>query len=241
MPPTGGTYVLAKDVFPDGQVRLSSAASVYVDPDYGDAEVSSEVVMGDAAYDSAYRMEGGQVVEGSLRRVGGGWASFTALEKSYYQASDGFRRTEIYGLRGDGTLFRWEGGWQHKTSAPGFAAVKSMALISKTRTYDTFLANTRGGALYTIHIPTTSPMKPVVRLVRRSTWQNFETMVAAKCGQYGTLLFGLDKQTGKGHLYAVGHANGLATVIQSRGEVTTIFTDPVYFHMTRLDEQLFGE
>ncbi|TCC30789.1 hypothetical protein [Kribbella speibonae] len=241
MPPTGGTSVLAEDVFPDGQVRLSSAVSVYVDPDYGSAEASSAVVMGDAAYNSAYRMEGGQVVEGGLDRVGGGWASFKVLEKSYYRAADGFERTETYGLRGDGTLFRWDRGWQHKTSAPGFAAVKSMALISKTRTYDTFLANTRGGALYTIHIPTTAPMKPVVRLVRRSTWQNFETMVAAKCGRYGTLLFGLDKQTGKGYLYAVGHANGLATVIQSRGEVATTYTDPVYFHMTRPDEELFGE
>ena len=28
-----------------------------------------------------------------------------------------------------------------------------MALISETKTYDTFLANTRGGALYTIRIP----------------------------------------------------------------------------------------
>jgi hypothetical protein len=232
---------MTKDVFPDGQVRISSAAIVYVDPDSGIAEVSSEVVMGDAAYDSAYRMAAGEILEGGLRRVGGGWASFTALEKSYYQASAGFGRTNIYGLRGDGTLFRWDRGWQHKTSAPGFAAVKSMALISKTRTYDTFLANTRGGALYTIHIPTTAPMKPVVRLVRSSTWQNFETMVAAKCGLSGTLLFGLDKQTGKGHLYAVGHANGLTTVIQSRGEVTSTFTDPVYFHMTHLDEQLFGE
>ncbi|MER7248709.1 hypothetical protein [Kribbella sp. NPDC000426] len=36
-----------------------------------------------------------------------------------------------------------------------------MTLISKAAAYDTFLANTRGGALYTIHIPVNNAMKPV--------------------------------------------------------------------------------
>jgi hypothetical protein len=31
------------------------------------------------------------------------------------------------------------------------------------------------------------------------------------------------------YLYAVGHANGAATVIQSRGPVPGTFDDPVYF------------
>ena len=104
-----------------------------------------------------------------------------------------------------------------------------MALISKTPTYDTFLANTRGGALYTIRIPITSPMKPIVTKVRAGTWQGFETLIADKCGNYGTLLLGIDKDTKKGYLYAVGHANGLSTVIQSRGQVPGTFDDPVDF------------
>jgi hypothetical protein len=49
------------------------------------------------------------------------------------------------------------------------------------------------------------------------------------CGQYGTLLLGIDKDTKKGYLYAVGHANGLSTVIQSRGQVPGTFDDPVDF------------
>ena len=78
-----------------------------------------------------------------------------------------------------------------------------MALISKSKTYDTFLANTRGGALYTIHIPMTAPMKPVVKLVRRSTWQGFEAMLAQNCGK-GTALVGIDKDTRSGSTPSAG-------------------------------------
>jgi hypothetical protein len=119
-----------------------------------------------------------------------------------------------------------------------------MALISQTATYDTFLANTRGGALYTIRLPRTSAMKPVVKRVRDSTWQGFDALIAEKCGQYGTLLLGIDKDTQSGYLYAVGHANGTATVIQGLGKVPATFPDPVNFrHVTgpRTAPLLFGE
>ena len=82
---------------------------------------------------------------------------------------------------------------------------------SRTSTYDTLLVNTRGGALYTVRVPLSSPMKPVVKVVRTSTWQGFETLNANRCGQYGSLLLGIDKDTKSAHLYAVGHANGTAT------------------------------
>jgi hypothetical protein len=119
-----------------------------------------------------------------------------------------------------------------------------MTLISQTRTYDTFLANTRGGALYTIHIPNTSPMKPVVKLVRRSTWQVFESLVAQRCGQSGTLVAGIDKDTKTGYLYAIGHGNGLATVIQNRGKIPVTLDDQVFFHWTNDNDTVtppFGE
>ena len=166
-----------------------------------------------------------------LQRVGGGWTNFTALEVSQYEAAGSPARTTAYGLRNDGTLFRWNvvlRTWSRTGSAGGFASVKSMALISKTRSYDTFLANTRGGALYTIRIPTTSPMKPIVKPVRTRTWQGFEKLVASKCGQYGTLLLGIDKDTKTGYLYADGHANGTSTVINGLGKVQGTFADPVY-------------
>lgn len=244
VPPTATSRgIVARDVYPDGQPRLSTSASL-IDINGVATRVDARVVMGNALYDSTYTYteDGSPVSNVKLTRVGGGWGSFTAIERSSYATPDGsFTRSNMYGLRGDGVLFRWTGTWGSRTSAPGFAAVKSMVLISETRTYDTFLANTRGGALYTIHLPTTSPMKPVVKLVRRSTWQVFEAMLAAKCGRYGTLLLGIDKDTKAAYLYAVGHASGLATVIQGRGKVPGAFADPVYFRWTFFGDQLFGE
>jgi hypothetical protein len=171
----------------------------------------------------------------SLRRIGGGWSKFTFLETSEYESPDGqtpkIYHSNAYALRHDGVLFRWnlDNGWKATGSYAGFAAVKTMTLIAKTKTYDTFLANTRGGALYTIRIPLTSPLKPIVKQVRTRTWQGFETLSAMGCGQYGTLLLGIDKDTKTGYLYAVGHANGLSTVIQSRGPVPGTFDDPDSF------------
>jgi hypothetical protein len=72
-------------------------------------------------------------------------------------------------------------------------------------------------------------MKPIVTPVRTRTWQGFETLSAMACGKNGTLLLGIDKDTKTANLYAVGHANGLSTVIQSRGVVPGTFDDPVYF------------
>ncbi|TCN35810.1 hypothetical protein EV644_11465 [Kribbella orskensis] len=45
--------------------------------------------------------------------------------------------------------------------------------------------NLRGGTLYTVRIPTSSPMKPVVKIVRSGTWQGFESLIAEKCGTQG--------------------------------------------------------
>ena len=103
-----------------------------------------------------------------------------------------------------------------------------MALISETKTYDTFLANTRGGALYTIRIPRTSPLKPIVTPIRTSTWQGFEALVAEKCGNQSTLLTAIDKDTGSAYLYAVGHTNGTATAIKGLGKLPGTYKDPVY-------------
>jgi hypothetical protein len=72
-------------------------------------------------------------------------------------------------------------------------------------------------------------MKPIVTPVRTRTWQGFETLSAMACGKNGTLLLGIDKDSKTANLYAVGHANGLSTVIQSRGVVPGTFDDPVYF------------
>ncbi|TCC18339.1 hypothetical protein E0H92_11720 [Kribbella speibonae] len=164
-----------------------------------------------------------------------GMGDFTQLARSGYPKGADPSREYLYGLRGD-VLFRWKtdkvNGFQPLGSYAGFSAVKTMTLISQTATYDTLLATTKAGALYTIHIPVTSPMKPVVKVVRASTWQGFEAIVAEKCGTQSTLLAAIDRDSGSAYLYAVGHANGTATVIQNLGKVPGTFNDPIYFLRT---------
>nr|WP_238350758.1 hypothetical protein [Kribbella shirazensis] len=228
-PPTmTGPATVGPSVFPAGQVRLSSTFEA--EPNIGGIDRTGYVVQGDALYLRSYNFSDGI---DQTKRIGGGWTNFTALEVSHFEYTAGrISHWLAYGLRNDGTLFRWQvsgAGWRSAGSATGFGAVKSMALISKTTTYDTFLANTRSGALYTIRIPITSPMKPIVTKVRAGTWQGFEAMIANKCGNYGTLLLGIDKDTKTGHLYAVGHANGTSTVINGLGKVNGTFPDPVNF------------
>lgn len=242
-PPTDpGVGVVIKDLYPDGQARFSAA--MVQEPVPSGLRVHGYVVLGSALFGTGYDSDVPESV--SVRRIGGGWGPFVALHEARYAPYAGTHyRTNEYGLRNDGVLFRWtttDGFWRNVTSAPGFASVKSMTLISKTQTYDTFLANLKGGSLYTIRIPTTAPMKPVVKLVRASTWQGFETMVAEKCGTQSTLLVGIDKDTSSAYLYAVSHAQGTSTVIRSLGKVPGTFDAPVYFRWATLDfDELFGE
>jgi len=249
-PPTAQEKTRYTDIYLDGQPRLSSLiGNELVLPSPG-RTYYGHVVIGSGLYSSYYIVkEDGEVDRSQALndRIGGGWGDVTFLEASYPKDPDPYAVVHHYSLHGDGTLTRWDakgGFWSNPKSAGGFAAVKTMALISQTATYDTFLANTRGGALYTIRLPRTSPMKPVVKKLRDSTWQGFDALIAEKCGQYGTLLLGIDKDTQSGYLYAVGHANGTATVIQGLGKVPATFADQVYFrHVTepRSGPLLFGE
>lgn len=244
-PPTrtnGG--VVAPGLFKD-PVRLSS--SMFTSPDPAGVYVGGHVIMGGKMAYSGYVFAPGRAFDPKsiVREVySSDYSDIVAFETSRYREGTSARGA-TYGLRADGVLLRWTsipGDWRVTGASPGFASVKSMALISKTRTYDTFLANTRGGALYTIHIPTTSPMKPVVKPVRTRTWQGFEFLIAQKCGKQGTLLLGIDKDTHSAYLYAVGHANGTATVIQGLGKVPGTFNDPAYFRWaTATNDPLVGE
>ncbi|MFI5695254.1 hypothetical protein ACIA58_25605 [Kribbella sp. NPDC051586] len=242
---------MAKQPFA-GTVALSS--EWVWDNDQGDngedTALYGAVVTGGVLYDGAMLVEtgsGGKIVSNHMDRIGGGWSNFRTLNKSW--SSDGGSSYRTYALRNDGVLYRWfvsdvngKSAWRAAGSYPGFASVKAVALISRTSTYDTLLATTRGGALYTIRIPLSSPMKPVVKAVRTSTWQGFESLLTTRCGQYGTLLLGVDKDTGSAYLYAVGHANGTATVINSLGKVPGTFSDPVnYSWANYFDPPLNGE
>lgn len=220
-----------------GPVRLASTATRLA---YGHGlDLAGWAVSGDRAYHWYYTLTNEGEIDPGMPRgaqpVGGGWSAYKALEVAQFAAKGATTRNTAYGLSGDGTLRRWSfdpnipSRFRATGSAPGFAAVKSMALISKTATYDMFLANTRGGALYTVRIPVGSPMKPVVKPVRTRTWQGFEKLVATKCGQYGTFLVGIDFDTRTAYQYAVGHANGTATVIVGLGRRAGTFPARAYF------------
>lgn len=242
--------VVAQGIHPAGQPRLTSRWEYAPAEEGGSVSHEAVIALGNVLYDSGYLVpRGGGTPYKYQTVIGGGWGPFTAVEHSEYTVAGRQLRVTDYGLRSDGTLFRWNvtstdgKKVRHPSgSASGFGAVKSMALFSQTATYDTFLVNLRGGGLYTVRIPTTSPMKPIVKKVRTSTWQGFETMLTARCGNYGSLLLGIDKDTGSGYLYAVGHATGASTVIQGLGKVPGTFTDPVNFTWhSYSDPLLFGE
>lgn len=235
-PPGVSTDRVESDkLFAGKNVRLTS--SMKYDGDYEDGSSRyGYMVFGSDMYMVKYLTDLEGNVEGELAtaKVGGGWGNYIAFESSELHLNGAHQRTTQYGLRSDGVLTRWtiDGGgvWRNTGAVKGYAAVKSLALISQTKTYDTFLANTRGGRLYTIHIPTSVPLKPVVKIVRTSTWQGFESLQAARCGKTGVTLLGIDKDTKAGYLYVVGHANGTKTVIKGLGKVRPTFNDPVTFN-----------
>jgi hypothetical protein len=249
-PVTAGTPVVRPtNLYPDGAARLPSSLGFEPVVPAGEQR-GGFVVLGDRMYDTGYTLDGsGGTVPGSigLRLIGGGWApNYRYFDRSIYYGSTSVRQN-AYTLVGF-ALARWTvsptGAWRNYTSFKGFTSVKTMALISQTSTYDTFLANTYGGALYTIRVYTSGSAAPVVKKVRSSTWQNFDSLVAVKCGSQSTLLLGIDKETKAGYLYAVGHANGTATLIRGLGKVPATFGDPSYFRFfadTPESGHLFGE
>lgn len=248
-PSAGPRRVGPKDLYPDGQARLPS--SVRHEPVVPAGEERQGLtVVGPRMYRTLYRTDGTgtAVVPGSVSQtlIAGGWTDdYKYVERSEYSGTS-FSRENVYALAIDplnGLIVRWtvaDTGWRSRTAFPGFKAVKTMALIGQGPRYDTFLATTNGGALYTVQVPTGAG-KPVVTKVRTSTWQGFETLIAEKCGNYGTLLLGIDKNTGAGYLYAVGHANGAATVIKGLGKVPTTFpAADSYFRYAAANTHLNG-
>ncbi|MFD7160867.1 hypothetical protein ACFV9C_40215 [Kribbella sp. NPDC059898] len=238
----GAPHVGPKALFPVDQVRLASSVGWEPDPPSGMANSGYLTIVNDV-YRFRYVTDvtTGQLDPTSFEKtkVGGGW-----IHQTYFENS----ANHTYALEGN-VITRWtvEGSvWRNKATYTGFSAVKTMALLSQTRTYDTFLANTRGGALYTIRIPSSGA--PVVKKVRTATWQKFETLVAERCGKQSTLLLAIDKDTRVGYLYAVSHANGAATVIKGLGQVGGQLAAPedkAYFRYypssTEADALLYGE
>ena len=140
-PITSQVLRVRENIYPDGQVRLSGVMATDPDIPVYDSLVSGWVVMGSTMYQSGYRVELDGAVKPEnigLAPVGSGWGQMTAFETVRYyppNPNNVYGVTNQYALRADGTLFRWTMAgnlWSNKQSAPGFAAVKTMALISQT-------------------------------------------------------------------------------------------------------------
>ncbi|MET9271526.1 hypothetical protein [Kribbella sp. NPDC003557] len=210
---------------------------------------SGLTVMSGALYSSSFVVDGQSQLDPHYPhnnlRIGGGWSNYRWIEQSVLQPANAGQpaRTLLYGQRTDGITLRWisEGaGWRSTGGAGGLSTVKGIALIGRSATSETFLANTRGGSLVTVTWPTKYNAGPTSRVVRSSTWQGFEQLIATKCGATGTLLLGIDRDTKSGYLYAVGHANGTGTVIKSLGKVPLTFSDPQYFRIAPKYDVLNG-
>ncbi|MFF0270984.1 hypothetical protein [Kribbella sp. NPDC004536] len=230
--PSASTRLLGPaNLYPDGQAHLPTAVRTELVVPAGQ-ERTGLVAIGPRMYATSYLTDGTgtSVVPGTVKQtlIGGGWDDLHKYVELSRSGAGGIVRSNVYALINqftDGLIARWTvtpSGWKYYTTFGGFKSVKTMVLIGQGSTYDLFLATTNGGALYTVKVPTGAG-KPLVTKIRTSTWQGFETLIAEKCGSYGTLLLGIDKDTGTGYLYAVGHANGTATVIKGLGKVPTTF------------------
>ncbi|MEV6410326.1 hypothetical protein [Kribbella sp. NPDC051718] len=158
-------------------------------------------------------------------KVGPGWASFKSIATSNHSV-DAPSHAYLYGLNTNGRLYRYAkngAGYKALGSFGGFASFKAMTVISETQTYDTLLMTTKAGALYTIHIPITAKATPAVKLIRKSGWAAYESLVVEGCNSGGSLVVAIDHDTDSGYQYAFGHANGAATPITSYGKIPVVF------------------
>ncbi|HEY3557042.1 MAG TPA: hypothetical protein VGL05_06255 [Kribbella sp.] len=244
---SAGTLVSTPGVYDTPYAVIQPTSFTAVPAGSGRTTRSGKVVWG-AGYlmQSTYTVDSDGKLDGTpvFRRIGNGWGG-RFLIQSQYKASASSRptRTMLYQQDQYGLFGRWTdvgNGLRNTGYVTGMSTMKSFALIATTPTYDMFLANNRAGALYTVKIPTSVPLRPIITPVRASTWQGFEQLVAAPCGQYGTLLLGIDRDTHTGYLYAVGHAAGTATVIKGLGRVPLTFDDTDYFRFTPAYDPLNG-
>jgi hypothetical protein len=205
-----------------------------------------KIVIGGYLYDSsAIVRSDGSLMAGSavLKKYGGGWGG-RFLVQARYKASAASKptRTTLYQQDASGRLGRWTdvgAGFRNTGYVTGLSTMKAFALIATTATYDMFLVNNRAGGLYTLKIPTTSPLKPVATPVRTSSWQIFEKMIAAPCGT-GSIVLAMDRDNGTYYIYSVGHANGSKTVIKNLGKVKLNWGDFDQFRFAPAYDPLNG-
>ncbi|TCC62136.1 hypothetical protein E0H73_15610 [Kribbella pittospori] len=176
-------------------------------------------------------------------KLGTGWTSFRAIASSNYVLGAA-PHSFLYGLHSNGSLYRYTVGETVRAfgSAPGFGTVKAMTLIAETASYDTLLVSLTGGSLYTVRVPVTNPMKPIVKKVRSTGFAAYESLIAQRCGAASTLLSAFDNDTKTVTVYAVSRATGESTVINNYGSAPATFGGTASFLLTGdAGPQLVGE
>ncbi|WP_350279501.1 hypothetical protein [Kribbella sp. HUAS MG21] len=246
-PPTVGRIMTTPNVYNTPYAVINPTTFTAVPAGNGRTTRSGKVVWGSGyLMESTYTIGSDGKIVGTpvFKRIGNGWGG-RFLIQSQYKASPGSAptRTMLYSQDMYGKFGRWTDvgkGFRNTGYVTGMSTMKSFALIATTPTYDMFLANNRAGGLYTVKIPTSVPLKPIITPVRTSSWQIFEQLIAAPCGKTGSILLGIDRDAKTGYLYAVGHANGASTVIKSLGKVPTTFTDWQHFRFAPAYDPLNG-
>ncbi|GAA0949342.1 hypothetical protein GCM10009554_47830 [Kribbella koreensis] len=173
----------------------------------------------------------------SSKKLGAGWGGFTALTSSNYYVPGTTRpHLFLYGLHTNGSLYRYSvngptGPITSYGSAAGYGSFKSITVISETVGYDTILATTKAGALWTIHLPVTAPLKGTLKAVRTTGFKQYDKLVASRCGS-STLLTGFDPTAKTLTVYAMSKANGSKTVINTIGSAPASHNGVTHFLYT---------
>ncbi|WUJ74699.1 hypothetical protein OG809_15830 [Kribbella soli] len=201
-------------------------------------------LLGSNLYRQTTVLSGRSPAQSTAVRVGTGWAGFTSIATSNYPLK-GSRPAYLYGLNSNGNLYRYAPngtGYKSAGSFAGFKGFKTMTMISEERAYDTLLMTTKAGALYTIHIPTTAKAKPVVKLIRKSGWAAYESLVVNKCGVNGaTIITAVDHDTDTGYQYGFSKFNGTATATMSYGKIPAVFNGTNHAALTGFQFLLLAE
>lgn len=236
-------HVYARDGFPMFN-STANAPWYYTEEAGGRSSYSGLILQGSNMYATHVAYDGiATDPTVSATRVGTGWSTFRQLARSNY-VQGAKPHSYLYALNANGSLYRYTtaSGIRSWGSAPGFSSLRAMTLIAETATYDTLLANTNGGALYTIRIPATAPMKPIVKKVRGTGYSAFESLVVQRCGTSGSVLAAFDDDLNRVSIYALSHATGESTVIKSIGTGDAGWRPPQYFLLTGArGPQLVGE
>lgn len=179
----------------------------------------------------------------SATKVGTGWSGFSTIATSNFVQGTTPHRY-LYGLHTNGSLYRYNvnGPVRSYGSAPGYRSFKTITVIAETATYDTLLATTKTGALWTIRVPVTAPLKATLKQVRTTGFKAYEQLIAQRCGATSTLLTAFDNDANTATVYAVSRATGASTLINTIDTFPATFDAPTHHLYTASGgPQLVGE